>query len=53
MHRGAYALNRNADDLFLLPLLGFLGFLLRKSGFTLGPVVLGLVLGPFSNATSP
>jgi TctA family transporter len=43
---GAYAINRNAEDLFLLPLLGLLGFLLRKSGFTLGPVVLGLVLGP-------
>ncbi|WP_243095605.1 tripartite tricarboxylate transporter permease [Thermus thalpophilus] len=43
---GAYAINRNPDDLFLLPTLGLFGFLLRKSGFTLGPIVLGLVLGP-------
>ncbi|PZA06205.1 MULTISPECIES: tripartite tricarboxylate transporter permease [unclassified Meiothermus] len=43
---GAYAINRNPDDLYLLPVLGLFGFLLRKSGFTLGPIVLGLVLGP-------
>ncbi|WP_276958852.1 tripartite tricarboxylate transporter permease [Allomeiothermus silvanus] len=43
---GAYAVNRSADDLFLLPILGLFGLLLRRGGFTLGPIVLGLVLGP-------
>ncbi len=43
---GAYAVNNNPFDLFLLAILGALGFALRQGGFPLGLVVLGMVLGP-------
>lgn len=43
---GAYAVNNNPFDLYLLALLGALGFLLRQGGFPIGQVVLGMVLGP-------
>jgi TctA family transporter len=43
---GAYAVNNNPFDLYLLALLGLLGFLLRQGGFPIGQVVLGMVLGP-------
>ncbi|GAB5602199.1 tripartite tricarboxylate transporter permease [Thermus sp. FJN-A] len=43
---GAYAINNNPFDLYMLALLGALGLLLRLGGFPLGQVVLGLVLGP-------
>ncbi len=41
-----YAVNRSAFDLVLMSLMGALGVLLRRGGFPLAPVVLGLVLGP-------
>lgn len=43
---GAYAINNNPFDLYILTILGLLGLLLRLGGFPLGQVVLGLVLGP-------
>ncbi|RDI94670.1 C4-dicarboxylate ABC transporter [Meiothermus sp. QL-1] len=43
---GAYAVNNNPFDLYLLAVLGALGFVLRQGGFPLGLVVLGMVLGP-------
>jgi TctA family transporter len=43
---GAYAVNNNPFDLYLLAALGALGFVLRRGGFPLGQVVLGMVLGP-------
>lgn len=43
---GAYAINNNPFDLYVLGALGLLGLLLRLGDFPLGQVVLGLVLGP-------
>ncbi|GAA5338845.1 tripartite tricarboxylate transporter permease [Thermus antranikianii] len=43
---GAYAINNNPFDLYVLALLGVLGVLLRLGDFPVGQVVLGLVLGP-------
>ncbi|APD08334.1 MULTISPECIES: tripartite tricarboxylate transporter permease [Thermus] len=43
---GAYAINNNPFDLYVLALLGILGLLLRLGGYPLGQVVLGMVLGP-------
>jgi putative tricarboxylic transport membrane protein len=42
---GVYAVNQNPFDLFLMALLGLLGYLLRKLEVPLAPVLLGLVLG--------
>lgn len=43
---GAYAINNNPFDLYVLAFLGALGLLLRLGNYPLGQVVLGLVLGP-------
>ena len=42
---GVFSLFGATFDLFLMILLGFFGYLLRKMNFTLAPVILGLVLG--------
>jgi putative tricarboxylic transport membrane protein len=41
-----YAVNASALDLVLMTLLGAIGYAMRKTGFPLAPVILGLVLGP-------
>ena len=41
-----YAVNQSAFDLVLMTGFGVLGVLLRKGGYPLAPVILGLVLGP-------
>ena len=41
-----YAVNSSAFDLLLMTGFGALGYLMRKTGFPLAPVILGLVLGP-------
>lgn len=42
---GVYAVNNNPFDLLLMTLFGFAGFFMRRYGFPLAPVILGLVLG--------
>jgi putative tricarboxylic transport membrane protein len=41
-----YAVNQSAFDLVLMTVFGLLGYGMRKGGFPLAPVILGLVLGP-------
>src|SRR5690606_1963490 len=41
-----YAVNQSAFDLVLMSGFGLLGFGMRRTGFPLAPVILGLVLGP-------
>ena len=43
---GVYSLSRSVFDLYLLFGIGILGFLLRRYGYPLAPIVLGVVLGP-------
>ena len=43
---GVYSLSRSVFDLYLLFGIGVLGFMLRRYGYPLAPIVLGLVLGP-------
>ena len=42
---GVYSIVGNPFDLYLIILLGMFGWLLRKLGFALAPVILGFVLG--------
>lgn len=42
---GVFSLYGATFDLVLMLILGFFGYLLRKLGFSLAPVILGLVLG--------
>jgi putative tricarboxylic transport membrane protein len=47
---GSYALNNAVVDVWVMFAAGILGFLLRKAGVPLGPLVLGLILGPMMEA---
>jgi putative tricarboxylic transport membrane protein len=43
---GSYALNNAVVDVWAMFVAGIIGFLLRKADVPLGPLVLGLILGP-------
>jgi putative tricarboxylic transport membrane protein len=43
---GTYSVNNSMLDLYMLFLLGLFGYVLRKLGFHLAPMVVGVVLGP-------
>ena len=43
---GVYSLNREVADLYIMFGIGILGFVLRRYGYPLAPIILGLVLGP-------
>ena len=43
---GAYALNNAVVDVWAMYVAGVVGFLFRKANIPLGPLVLGLILGP-------
>jgi putative tricarboxylic transport membrane protein len=42
---GSYAMNNNTFDIFVMLVFGILGFLAKKFGFEVGPLVLAFVLG--------
>lgn len=44
---GTYSINNSFLDLYILVIMGFAGYVLRKLKFDLAPLILGLVLGPF------
>jgi putative tricarboxylic transport membrane protein len=43
---GAYSLNNNAGDIFIMLIFGIIGYLNRKVGFEGAPFLLAMVLGP-------
>src|SRR3712207_6449444 len=45
---GAYAANANVFDLYLLLVVGALGFMMRRYGLPLLPAIIGVILGPFA-----
>lgn len=47
---GAYALNNSYFDVWVMVISGVLGFVFRKFGFPLAPLVLGLVLGSMAES---
>lgn len=42
---GAYSLNNNPFDMYIVIVFGFIGYLMRKGGLEPGPMVLAFVLG--------
>lgn len=44
---GSFSVNNSVLDVYLLCVFGVLGYLLRRYGFQIAPLVLGVVLGPF------
>ncbi|WP_134700807.1 tripartite tricarboxylate transporter permease [Ammoniphilus sp. YIM 78166] len=45
---GAYAIHNNYYDIWMMLGFGVLGYLLRRYGFPLAPIVLALILGPMA-----
>jgi putative tricarboxylic transport membrane protein len=45
---GAYAANANTFDLFLLLIIGALGFMMRRYGIPMLPAIIGVILGPYA-----
>ena len=45
---GSYAANASTLDLFLLLIIGALGFMMRRYGLPLLPAIIGVILGPFA-----
>ncbi len=43
---GTYSIRYSVQDLWILIVFAFLGYLLKKTGFALTPLILGLILGP-------
>jgi len=43
---GAYAANNSTFDLWLLLVIGLLGFLMRRYGLPVVPAIIGIILGP-------
>ncbi len=43
---GAYAINNDIYDVWIMAGMGFIAFILKKGGFPLAQIVLGMVLGP-------
>jgi putative tricarboxylic transport membrane protein len=43
---GAFAMNSNLFDVWVMLGFGILGFIMKSYGFPLAPIVLGLILGP-------
>ena len=47
---GVYSLSNSTFDLFLLFVVGIIGFLMRRHEFPVAPCIIGLILGPFAEA---
>ena len=43
---GAYSINNNAVDVYWMLGFGVLGYFLKMYGFPVGPIILGMILGP-------
>jgi putative tricarboxylic transport membrane protein len=43
---GTYAINNNPVDVYLMLGFGVLGYFLKRYGYQVGPVILGIILGP-------
>ncbi len=43
---GAFALENNPFDIWVMLVMGLLGYIMERNGFAVAPAVLGLVLGP-------
>ncbi len=45
---GSYAIRNNMMDVWIMIFFGLIGYVTKKLGFHPGPIVLGLILGPFA-----
>lgn len=47
---GAYAVNFSVVDILILLIIGVLGFFMRRYGYPIAPLVVGMILGPMGEA---
>lgn len=47
---GSYAINQAIFDIWVLIIFGVLGYILRKTGFSVVSIVLGIILGPLAES---
>jgi putative tricarboxylic transport membrane protein len=47
---GAYTLSGSTTEVLIMYVIGAIGFLLRRADFPIGPVILGVILGPLMEA---
>jgi putative tricarboxylic transport membrane protein len=45
---GAYSLRQSTFDLMLLGIIGLMGLAMRRYGFPVAPVIVGMILGPMA-----
>jgi putative tricarboxylic transport membrane protein len=45
---GVYGMRQSAFDVFLLYVIGLMGFVMRRYGFPAAPVIVGMILGPLA-----
>src|SRR5690349_24422496 len=45
---GVYGMRQSPFDVFLLYVVGLVGFLMRRYGFPTAPVIVGMILGPLA-----
>jgi putative tricarboxylic transport membrane protein len=48
---GTYSLNQSLIDVWIMLLFGAIGFFMRRYGFSLVPVIIGLILGELVEGT--
>jgi putative tricarboxylic transport membrane protein len=47
---GVYSLNNSTFDLFLLFIVGIIGYLMRRFDYPVAPCIIGMILGPLAEA---
>src|SRR5690606_15575266 len=48
---GAYAVQNSIADVYWMLAFGILGYFLKMYGFEMGPIILGVILGPLMDAS--
>lgn len=48
---GAYAINNNPADVYWMLGFGVLGYIFKMYGFQVGPIILGMILGPLMDSS--
>jgi putative tricarboxylic transport membrane protein len=47
---GAYAIQNNPVDIYWMLACGVIGYFLKSYGFEMGPIILGIILGPMMDS---
>lgn len=47
---GSYAINNSVFDVIVMMLTGVVGYFMKKTGFPIGPTIIGIVLGPMADS---